>query len=250
LALEAQERSVSAKALSEIQAASERPGLFDGFRKIYRPLLEGERADEPEERHRVQRTVSSITEELVSAFGSRIDVELAKDRGNMVASAPVTMDDGETLFEECPPTFLLWLDKLLEQIKSLVERLPVLDDADSWEWDEHEGEWRSGVTKTLRTRKEPQVIVKYDATPEHPAQTELVHTDRTVGEYEVRKFSGRCSREQKRRALARIAKVITAVRLAKERANSMEVLFSSEGDRFLRSLLVGLWPSDAARGAK
>jgi hypothetical protein len=40
---------------------------------------------------------------------------------------------------------------------------------------------RGKANESLRTSKEPTVIVKYDATKEHPAQTELFTKDVPVG---------------------------------------------------------------------
>lgn len=82
---------------------------------------------------------------------------------------------------------------------------------------------RSRATESLRTSKEPTVIVKYDATDKHPAQTELFTKDVPVGIWTQILYSGCLTADKKNALLDRVKKLQEAIKLAKEQANLQEV---------------------------
>ena len=58
---------------------------------------------------------------------------------------------------------------------------PDLGTAEKWTPDANTGLLKGRLTESVRTSKEPTVIVKYEATREHPAQTEIFTKDVPVG---------------------------------------------------------------------
>ena len=83
-----------------------------------------------------------------------------------------------------------------------MSKLPTPDPAEEWQHDPNTGLLRSKATESLRTSKEPTVIVKYDATEEHPAQTELFTKDVPVGTWTQLLYSGCIPADRKNAILA------------------------------------------------
>ena len=78
------------------------------------------------------------------------------------------------------------------------------------------------MTKS-RTKKDVKVIVKYEATKEHPAQTELMNIDAPIGRVEEQEWSSLLTPADKATLLDRIEMLTRAVRRARSRANEVEV---------------------------
>ena len=71
--------------------------------------------------------------------------------------------------------------------------------------------------------KDKVVLIKYEATKEHPAQTELIDKDVQIGTIEEQEWSGLFTPAQKSELLNRVEMVSRAVRRARSRANEAEV---------------------------
>lgn len=141
----------------------------------------------------------------------------------MTAKAPVVLDGVEILGPQ-PVPFLLFLEKQLIDLRTVLSKAPVLDPSERWTAvSGAPGSYRTDGVKTIKTKKVPEVLVKYPATDKHPAQTEMITSDKTVGTWETTKFS--CALTPARRAelVARIDAMSDAVKRAREEANSMEV---------------------------
>jgi hypothetical protein len=78
-------------------------------------------------------------------------------------------------------TTLLFLEKQLNDLASLIGKMPTLDPAETWHFDEGQDAWASAVLETHRTKKVPQAFIKAPATDKHPAQVEVILTDEVVG---------------------------------------------------------------------
>ena len=131
--------------------------------------------------------------------------------------------DGKALLIAVPVTFLLFLDKQVNDLETFVSKLPTPDPAEEWTHDPNSGLLRSKATESVRTSKEPTVIVKYEATKEHPAQTELFTKDVPVGTWTQILYSGSLPTDRKNAILERIKKLQDAIKQAKEQANLLEV---------------------------
>ena len=71
----------------------------------------------------------------------------------------------------------------------------------------------------------------YDATKEHPAQVESITTDVAIGKITVNNWSGMLSPAQKSILLGKIDTLIRAVKKARQRANTTEVVKVNIGDK-------------------
>ena len=113
---------------------------------------------------------------------------------------------------------------------TFVGRIPVLDPAETWSYDPNIGAWRTEESKTVRNKKVPKNWVKYDATPEHPAQVEIYHEDVLAGTWATVKFSGGLPADEIKALTGRVEKLRTAVKFAREEANGLEVVDAKIGE--------------------
>jgi len=100
--------------------------------------------------------------------------------------------------------------------------MPTLDNTRKWEFDTQKGFFRTEEEIKYRSVKRPKVILKYDATKEHPAQTELLYLDFQVGKYVTVYTSGKITPAQKSTLLKRIDDMIETVKIARAKANNVE----------------------------
>ncbi len=206
--------------VTEAHQISQKSVLFNGFEKKYSPLEEGGEQFPPESQ-KVQYKVSDVLATLSGNFSQLFDATATKDYANCNARATVKIGD-EVLLENAPVPFLLFLEKQLDYVKTFIQKLPVLDSADVWEEDKNAGLWRTQPTTTHRNKKVQKPIVLYPATPEHPAQTQLITDDVLAGYWNQTKFSGAIPAPRKLELLNRVAELSKAVVEAREEANTTE----------------------------
>lgn len=203
--------------LTELNKAIQKPDLFNGFQKTYQKKDEdGE--DLPPERKRVQFLASEVLRNAARGVTELMEVTARKDWTNCSASASVSVN-GAVLVKDAPVSFLLFLEKQLTDLRTFVGNLPVLDDGETWNKDENSGLYRAEATQTHRTRKVQKPIVLYPATPEHPAQTQIITEDLIAGFWTTVKQSGAIPKPEKQALSERIEVLLRAVKEAREEAN-------------------------------
>ena len=84
--------------------------------------------------------------------------------------------------------------------------------AEDWKSDPNSGLYRTEPTETHRTKKMQKPIVLYAATPEHPAQTQLITEDVIAGWWVLTRQSGAMPKPEKQRLQDRIDKLIQAIK--------------------------------------
>jgi hypothetical protein len=218
------EKGVKGEALrsaTELHRLSGKPQLFEGQNRTFEPKEDADHL--PAESVRVQQNVKTMLDKFAESVGELINVEATKDHGNLRAKSNVEVD-GVTVLEDVPTTFLLALEKELERINTFVKELPQLDPAEEWEYDSATRLHRASSRKTQKTKKTQKPVVLYDATEEHPAQTQLITEDVVVGFWNTQRLSGAISADKKQSILVQISKLRKAVKTARERANSTEVV--------------------------
>lgn len=185
------EKGIKSRVIGEIDAldkAIQKPDLFNGFSKEYRKK-DDDGEDLPSEKKRVQYVVIEVLRSVERLTSELFEVTARKDWTNQSAVADITIE-GKTIVEGVPVSYLLFLEKQLTDIRTFVGRMPVLDEADSWAKDENSGLFKTEPTQTHRTKKIAKAIVLYPATPEHPAQTQLITEDNIAGFWHQTKQSG------------------------------------------------------------
>lgn len=203
--------------LSATYKAFQKPALFNGLARQYqRKDEDGE--DYPAENVRVQMSAEGLLQEIGENMTELFDITAQKDWSNCEAKADVEVD-GRVLLADVPATYLLFLEKQLNDLKSELEKIPELDAAHDWTLDPATSLFKSAATVTSKTKKVPKVIVKYEATEHHPAQTEIVTVDEVVGTWHTTQHSGALPLPRKRLLQKRLQTLIKAVKFAREAAN-------------------------------
>lgn len=222
--------------LTEAHKLNQKETLFNGRVRTYTPATDdGERL--PTESVWVQRTAQAALDLLREKEAAGFDLDFAVEATNRNASADVVVD-GKVIVPNAPATWLIHVEKRLSDIKDYIDKIPTLNPSERWSLDPNTGLYRTDVIQTTRTRKVPKVIVKYEATQHHPAQTELVQIDEIAGVWNTTQTSGALPVPVKQRMLDRVGVLLDAVRVAREKANQAEVVTADAG-KLLLDFIIG-----------
>ena len=220
IALEKGIKSQSYATVSELHKLSQKPELFSGLVKTYQKRDE-ESEDLPSEHKKVQFTVPQVLKSTQDALSDICAITARKEWSNCAAMANILVD-GVPLAHGVPVTYLLFLEKQLTDLRTFIDKLPVLDGNEDWHDDPNTGLYRTEAVQTHRTKKVQRPLVLYDATKEHPAQTQLVTEDIIAGYWNTVKYSGAMPLPQKVAMAERVEKLLRAVKEARETANGIE----------------------------
>ncbi|WP_433525729.1 hypothetical protein ACQPZ2_12820 [Nocardia pseudovaccinii] len=234
IAVEKGVKSGALRELAETQGQLQKPGLLSGIARTYQPKdEEGEQL--PPESTRVQVKSEEVLRQTAATLTRLFDVTATKDWANCEARADVRVDE-ETLLTAVPVSYLLFLEKQLADLHTFVKKLPVLDAAEAWAFDDSSDTWRTDAVRTIRTKKVPRNHVKAEATEKHPAQVEVYYEDIAIGYWTTVKFSGALPARRVNELIERIEKLQQAVKFAREEANGSQVTDRKTGDVIFRYL--------------
>jgi hypothetical protein len=144
-----------------------------------------------------------------------------KEWSNCVATASIVIGDF-TLIADVPVGYLLYLEKQLTDLRTFIGSFPTLDISEDWVHDDNSGWYKTAPVATHRTKKVQRPLVLYQATPEHPAQTQLITEDVIAGYWSTIKYSGALPTPMKANLAHRVETLLRAVKEAREAANSRE----------------------------
>lgn len=205
--------------------------LFNGLSRVYTPKNDGDEGLPPEGK-KVQYTTKEAIKEFREASGPLLDAIATQEYGNTQATADIVVGD-EVLLPGVPVTYLLFIEKQLNDVHTFVSSLPVLDISESWSYDSNKDLHVSEVSKTNRTQKVLNHKILVPATAEHPAQVEKWMEDVSVGTWSSTKFSGAIPSREKKEILERVKALQDAVKFAREQANSIDVKQQQVADKLL-----------------
>lgn len=196
--------------------------LFMGLEKTYQPREEEGETLPPESKN-VTTTVSEVVNGIQKAWTDMVDVVLTQDNTNCSAKADVVVD-GQTILSDVPAVSLIFLEKELTDLRTMVAAMPTLSLDRNWQYNDGTGLYNTEVVRTHRTKKVQKPIVLYDATEHHPAQTQIITDDVLDGYWNSVSLSGAISATRKKELLERVDTLKEAVISARERANSTDVI--------------------------
>ncbi|WP_027341379.1 DUF7873 family protein [Hamadaea tsunoensis] len=226
------EKGVKSRSLQELTDAHrdvQKPALLSGIARTYQAKdEEGEQL--PPESTKVQIRTEEVLRGVAVTLTRLFDVTATKDATNCVARADVVVDD-DTLLSDVPVSYLLFLEKQLTDLHTFVKKLPILDAAESWQYNDSADSWSTEPVRTLRTKKVPRNHVKAEATEKHPAQVEVYYEDVTIGYWTTVKFSGALPAKRVSELLERVEKLQSAVKFAREEANGTQAVDRKVGDK-------------------
>jgi hypothetical protein len=232
------EKGVKAKAtreLTDLHREVQQESRLSGIVRTYQPKDDDGDAL-PAEFTSVQIKAEAMLQAAADVLTRLFDVVATKDYANMSAVANVSVD-GKVLLNTVPVTHLLFLEKQLVDVRTFVVKIPTLDPAEEWTRDSTTGIWAAKPYGTARTKKVPRNHVKALATVQHPEQVEMYYEDQIMGTWTTKKFSGALSEERVAILLARVDKLIEAVKFAREEANSGPVTDRIVGKKIFDYLL-------------
>ena len=232
------EKGVKSRSYAEIDSLRKvlkKQDLFNGFAKEYQPKEEGAETLPPEKKI-VAHTTSAVLADMDKSWSDYLNITARKDWSNCAAKANVVVD-GNTLLADVPVTYLLFLEKQITDLRTIVTDIPTLDPAETWIKDENSGLFTTQPVMTHRTKKVPKVVVMYPAMDKHPAQTQLLQEDITDGHWRTVKQSGAMPATEKRVLVDKLEKLLRAVKEAREAANGADESDSpNAGDAIFRYL--------------
>ena len=235
IAVEKGVKSHTYSELTDFDKVCQKPDLFQGFSKSYEKKDEDGESLPPESK-KVQFRVAHILKALAVSLTEFFDITASKDWANTTAVADIEVG-GQKLLESVPVTYLLFLEKQLTDLRTFFGHLPELDDTENWQQDMASGLYKTEPISTHRTKKVQRPVVLYDATKEHPAQTQLITEDILAGYWRTIKHSGGIPKTLKDGIVTRVDALIKSVKFAREEANGTDAERRTVGEKVFDYLL-------------
>jgi hypothetical protein len=211
----------AAKGKTEVYQLAQKGGLFQGLSRTYQSREE-DGFVYPSESQKLTLKANELIEKFVLASTEFLDLAATQDRANTQAQAAVVVD-GTTILSEVPVSYLLFLEKQLQDVKTFVLSLPVLPIDKDWQRDPNRDCYVTSPKETVKTKKITDFVVAYEATEHHPAQIKEVSKDVIEGIWSLVEFSGALPQDRVNLLLSRVDKLQKAVLKAREEANSREI---------------------------
>ncbi|WP_188279294.1 hypothetical protein [Streptomyces sp. CBMA29] len=197
---------------------------LEGERAAFAPSEAPESEHLPPENTRVQTVAAHLIRDCANAWEEFFNTVATKEWGNCEphARANVVAPDGTVIIEDAPLPFLIRIEKLLDDVRRLVEKIPVLPASEEWVA-ESGGIWSTAATETTFTQKIPRAVVGLPATPEHPAEVRWYDREILLGIWSTVRFHGGIPAGRKQEFLDRIDALRNAARDAIYYANNVDV---------------------------
>ncbi len=172
---------------------------------------------------RIGVALKTVQKELVDF----LNIVATQEYANTTAKSDIAVA-GKIILKDVPISALLFLEKQLVDLRTLAINLPTLPTDRVWNLDEAKNCYVTESEQTVKTQKKAEVIVLHAPTKEHPAQTQLINVDRTIGHWDTIHLSGALPEKERDTIIERIEKLRDAVKVAREHANSVEVTEQSD----------------------
>lgn len=225
LAVSSNKKGQVEKILEDITTLfTKKPHLFQEKVTTFTPRIE-DGVMLVEEQSDLQTTVAKELDWLGRHLATGIDLAYQISQANTSAKADIVLADGFVLLGGIPATALLELEKSIAAIQKVVAHIPTLDPAKGFELDTAKGSmvYKARTVEKARTKKVKKVLVKFPATKEHPAQTEVYDGEEVTGDIRVQEWSSLLTPAMKAKLLDRCEGLMRAVKQARSRANETEV---------------------------
>jgi len=208
---------------------------LSGMARTYKPLNEDGSTFPNENKPILVHAKSGLTK-LVIEMEDFIDVIATQEIGNTFAKADIIAKVGgieNVVAADVPVSLLMFLEKQLTDLRTLVEGIPVLPMNKQWEYNPDHGCFVTQPEDTIKTAKVPKSMIVAPATKEHPAQVQTYTADIRIGTWTTVYSSGAIAQDVKTGYLTRINELRDAVQVAREEANSCVVTQADVGKAFL-----------------
>lgn len=220
LAIEKGEKERAQRDLTEAHHVLQKQDPLKGISRSYQPKNEdGDKL--PSERTLVQIRGHEVLRKTQDILSRLFDITAAKEYTNASGTAKADIViDGTVFLEGVPATYLVFLEKQLIDLYTFIRKLPVLDPAESWDYDKGQDCWATQPVQTARTQKIQRPLELAKATEKFQAQVQLITEDVIAGYWTQIKFSGAFRQRAIADMLSRLEKLRDAVKAAREEANA------------------------------
>lgn len=215
-------KSKSEGALTSAYHIIQKQDLFEGFVRTYRPLNEETGEKLPPENKVVQHKVKDVVDSFSVALADLINQTVSLDRGNSLAKADIVVD-GVVLVRDIPSTSLIALEKQFTNLQTFISKLPVLDQSKEWSFDGAKNLFATKTVENPRSIKKDTAITLAAASDKFAAQVQLVKEDVCVGYFSKTDLSSAMMPGVKQKLLDNVQKLVRAIKIAREQANTAEV---------------------------
>lgn len=209
------------KGKTEVYQLCQKSGLFQGLSRTYQSREE-DGFIYPPESQKLTLKADDLIEKFRQTSAEFLDLAATQDYANTEARASVTVD-GQIIIADVPVSYLLFLEKQLQDVKTFIASLPVLSIDKEWQNDPNRGCYVTNPKETVKTKRIIDFVVAYEATEHHPAQIKEVSKDVVEGTWSLIEFSGSLPQERVNLMLRKVDMLQKAVIQAREEANSREV---------------------------
>jgi hypothetical protein len=241
--------SEAAKIRDESMKLFEKRELLNGHTKVLK-MNDENRKDEEKgagEKRELTTTVLNRLKYSKDFTVRNMDAQLQREKANQIASARITLPNGEVIEEDLPVLYLMNLEKEIIREREMLNRAPTVDTLTKWTKDDtSELEGVRTSAEPVRSQKTELKKVPVSVAPptkEHKEQVIIVDENKVVGYYETTKVTGCLTPAEKAAGLAYWDTLLKEVKQAKSRGNKATVQKYEIGEKIVGGLL------DAIRGA-
>lgn len=221
LAVESGATKAHESATTEIYHLAQKHELFAGRLRTYRPKDEdGDKL--PPETQFVVATASKLLPTFAEAETKIYDITATKVWANQRAHADVVVD-GVLLLEKVPVEYLLFLEKRLALVNTFLSKLPTLDPTVKWTFDTVNDWYASAPAESTKSVKVLKNHLVHEGNDKHAPQVQTYTADELIGYWSATQLSGAMPASEVAVLKDKVGRLIAAVKMAREEANSIEV---------------------------
>ena len=246
LAAEKTVTAASNKLVEDLRNKFSKPETFySGFEKSLKMHEDGAASQAIEAQARESKPLTAVVfdnvEYALAAWAKTENLLASKNLTNTKALADINFR-GNVIATGVPVDELLGLETRIVELRNLFSTMPTLDQSKSWQRDPatNDHAWIANAENTTKTEKTLVPVVLAPATDKHPAQIEKTTQDRVVGLFTRVARSGCVTPTQKAEIMTVCDELLVAVKEARQRANTVEVVRSDVGTQITKILLSAL----------
>lgn len=203
-----------------------------GMSRTYLPIDDtGDRM--PPDDKILQVRTPDVLRRVAEILSKGYDIIAQRDFTNCNARADLEFE-GKVLVKNAPAVFLLWLEKQLDDVHTLVSKLPTLPPDAVWEWDNGQNAYKTEPVETRRALQEYYGVTLAPPTDKHPAQVKEHAREKTVGHWTQIRYHGGLKVKEVRQMKDRVERLQAAVKFAREKANRAEIEQIKVGDTLMK----------------
>ncbi|HEY1705534.1 MAG TPA: hypothetical protein VGG75_38095 [Trebonia sp.] len=231
-------------ALARVSQVVAKPELFSGMEKESVAASDSvdpnhqRRRVTPDVKKKVAYTAVQVLDDVKTLLTAKWDTALTLDTAQGAAKADVVVGP-HTVMHDVPVRHLVYLEGELTKLHAIVQALPVLNGVQDWTNENTEpGQWRS--VRPQEGDLKDKVMFNWhrgNGTPTIQEQVDVMTRDEIVEYNTTVSFSGALEAKRKAELLDRLSALRTAVKMAREEANSATVTERNEGAEIFSWLL-------------